>query len=68
MTARYVTKDGDIIDAICFRHYGQTEGTVELVLEANPFLANEPITLRRNLTIILPEFTNPENIFTRIID
>lgn len=32
---RYITKDGDMLDAICWRHYGRTRGVVEQVLEAN---------------------------------
>jgi len=32
----YITKPGDMLDEICYRHYGSTgEGQVEAVLEAN---------------------------------
>ena len=29
------TLQGDTVDALCWRHYGRTDGTVETVLEAN---------------------------------
>ena len=34
----YNTKDGDVLDDICYRFYGHLDGTVEKVLEANDFL------------------------------
>lgn len=30
---------GETLDALCWRHYGSTAGTVEAVLDANPGLA-----------------------------
>ena len=36
----YRTSEGDIIDAVCRRHYGREAGAVEAVLEANPGLAD----------------------------
>lgn len=33
----YNTKDGDVLDDICYRFYGHLDGTVEKVLEANDF-------------------------------
>ena len=36
---QYRTKEGDMLDWICWKHYGQESGTVELVLTANPGLA-----------------------------
>ena len=38
--ATYRTSEGDIIDAVCRRHYGREAGAVEAVLEANPGLAD----------------------------
>ena len=35
----YRTREGDVIDAVCRRHYGREAGAVEAVLEANPGLA-----------------------------
>lgn len=53
----YKTKDGDVLDDICFKHYGHTNGTVEKVLEANRFLGFEPPILKAGLSIILPEIS-----------
>lgn len=33
-------RQGDTVDAICYRYYGRTAGHVERVLEANPGLAD----------------------------
>ena len=30
---------GDTVDALCWRHYGRTQGVTEQVLKANPGLA-----------------------------
>lgn len=30
---------GDTVDALCWRHYGRTQGVTEQVLQANPGLA-----------------------------
>lgn len=45
--AKYLTKDDDMLDAICAKHYGRTAGAVEAVLEANPGLANKARSWRR---------------------
>ncbi len=34
---------GETLDALCWRHYGSTAGTVEAVLEANPGLAQHGV-------------------------
>ena len=41
----YNTKDGDVLDDICYRFYGHLDGTVEKVLEANDFLGFQPPVL-----------------------
>lgn len=51
----YRTKDGDVLDAICAKHYGSTVNQVELVLAANPGLAAHGPVLRSGLLIELPE-------------
>lgn len=51
----YTTKDGDVLDDICYRYYGHTDKTVEKVLDANDFLAFEPPVLKAGLKIVLPE-------------
>jgi len=54
MPDTYTTIEGDTVDAIAYRHYGQHSGTTELVLEANRGLAEHPLRLPANLTITLP--------------
>lgn len=49
----YKTKENDMLDFICWRHYGFSSGTVEVVLKANPGLAEYEL-LPAGLTIQLP--------------
>lgn len=55
MPATYTTKQGDMLDAIAWRHYGYHEGTVEAILAANYGLAGEPPVLPLGLVIVLPD-------------
>ena len=54
----HTTKDGDMLDLICFRRYrGRQAGAVEFVLEANRHIhlsTNGPL-LPRGLQIELPD-------------
>lgn len=52
---RYITKDGDMVDLICKRHYGSINGYVEEVLNYNPGLADIGAILPSGLVIKLPE-------------
>ncbi|MFI0396046.1 tail protein X [Paracoccus jiaweipingae] len=52
---KYRTKDGDVLDAICAKHYGDTPHQVEDVLAANPGLAALGPVLPSGLIINLPE-------------
>lgn len=55
--AAYITRDKDMVDAICFRHYGSHDGgEVERVLEANRGLSDQPPILPAGLAIELPDF------------
>lgn len=56
----YITKDGDVLDAICFKYYGNTLGTVEKVLKANRHLANLDAVFNAGVKITLPDLTKPE--------
>ena len=56
MTA-YRTRDGDMLDWICWKHYGQTEGAVEAVLDANPHLADLGPVYEAGTLITLPELS-----------
>ena len=53
--AAYLTRDGDMLDAVCQEHYGRQSGAVEAVLEANPGLADQGPLLPAGLLIELPE-------------
>ena len=56
----YVTKDGDVLDAICWKYYGNTSGTVEKVLEVNRHLAELGSIFAAGVKIILPDLTQEE--------
>ncbi|MOA46868.1 Phage Tail Protein X [compost metagenome] len=53
--ATVITHQGDTIDALCWRHYGRTAGVTELVLEANPGLADFGAILPHGTTVNLPD-------------
>lgn len=46
---------GDTVDAICWRFYGQTTGHVERVLKENPGLADLGAVLSAGTVIVLSE-------------
>jgi phage tail protein X len=56
----YITKDGDVVDLICWKYYRSTNGIVEKVLEANRHLANLDAVLEAGVKIILPDLTKTE--------
>jgi phage tail protein X len=62
MSDRYVTRQGDVVDLICWRYYGQTTGTTELVLDANPGLADRGPVLPAGIEILLPDAPRPETV------
>ncbi|WP_024554313.1 tail protein X [Franconibacter helveticus 513] len=45
----------DTVDALCWRHYGRTQGMTEAVLTANPGLADVGPILPHGLEVELPE-------------
>ncbi|WP_186262429.1 tail protein X [Burkholderia gladioli] len=51
---------GDTLDALCWRHYGSTAGTVEAVLDANPGLAELGAILPLGTVIDMPEMNTIE--------
>lgn len=56
MTATYQTKDGDVLDDVVNRYYGDTKnGIVEMVLEANSGLADLGPILPAGVSISLPD-------------
>ena len=55
MSDTYLTTQGDTVDYICWKYYGAQSGLVELVLEANPGLADIGPELPAGMTIVLPD-------------
>jgi phage tail protein X len=49
------TSDGDVLDTLCYQHYGHLNGTLELVMLHNPGLADEPQPYRAGVLITFPE-------------
>ena len=52
---QYRTRDGDVVDAICYQLFGRRDGYAELVLEKNPGLADHGPILPDGLIIELPD-------------
>ena len=46
---------GDTVDAICWRHLGQTQGVVEQTLLLNPGLAEQGPILAHGTAVALPD-------------
>ncbi|ELS1222952.1 TPA: tail protein X [Escherichia coli] len=46
----------DTVDALCWRHYGRTQGVTEQVLKANPGLAEYGPFLPHGLQVELEEY------------
>ena len=60
----YTSQDGDTVDLVCYRHYGNTVGKVEAVLAANPGLAAMGPVLQKGIEFTLPGLTEPEEKVT----
>jgi phage tail protein X len=58
---KYRTKDGDVLDAICAKHYADLPYRVEDVLAANPGLAAFGPVLPSGLIIDLPKADTSAN-------
>lgn len=59
--AQYITKDGETLDYIVWKYYGQTQGILERVLNANRHLAQYDTVLPAGVEITLPEITQASN-------
>nr|BDD44091.1 hypothetical protein 1 [Kangiellaceae bacterium] len=57
---QYRTKDGDVLDNICWQYYGYTTGSTEIVLEANRKLEQYDAVFAAGIIIELPEIETPE--------
>ena len=60
MSMTYRTREGDMLDWICWKHYRRTAGTVEAVYEANRGLAASGMLLPAGLLITLPDIAEPD--------
>jgi phage tail protein X len=56
----YRTKQGDVLDYVCYQYYGRQAEVTEAVLEANPHLADVGPILPAGLVIEMPELPEPE--------
>lgn len=56
----YTSREGDTVDLVCYRHYGNTVGKVEAVLAANPGLAALGPILPKGTEFTLPDLAAPE--------
>ncbi|WP_425383799.1 tail protein X [Wolbachia endosymbiont (group A) of Scoparia ambigualis] len=54
MIVHYITREKEMLDYICFKHYGHSSGTVEELLLENPGLAEYGSFLPAGLKIRLP--------------
>ena len=59
MAANYKTAQGDTLDYVCWKFYGQQSGAVEAVLLANPGLADLGPVLPANTAVLLPDLPKP---------
>lgn len=60
--ATYVTKQAEMVDAICRRVYGDESGYVEAVLDANRGLAALSTPLPIGTTISLPDIASAAEV------
>ncbi len=63
---KYRTKEGDMLDAICYRYYGSQSGAVELVLATNQNLSRQNEQLPAGVIITLPDLPNQTKDITPI--
>lgn len=59
--AHYVTREGDTVDYICWRHYGvDRQGLPEALLAANIGLAERGPVFPAGIPILLPAVSTPD--------
>lgn len=59
MIIYHLAKEGEMLDLICWKHYGFTDGVVELVLAENLGLAEYGSFLPAGLKVKLPTIQKP---------
>ncbi|EGG94659.1 Phage tail X [gamma proteobacterium IMCC1989] len=57
---KYRTVSGQTLDEIVWKHYGVASGVTEVVLDANPGLADLAPILPSGLIIELPDYEPPK--------
>lgn len=62
---RVYAREGDTLDALCWRHLGHTAGFVEKALELNPGLCVLGPVLPHGTAVDLPEITTTATAATR---
>lgn len=63
---QYRTKDGEVVDEICYRYYGHSDVATQ-VYELNPGLAGYGPVLPSGVLIELPDINEPETaVLTKI--
>ena len=58
MPREIVSKDGDMLDGLCWKHYGSERHVP--AEKQDHFLARCPSVLEAGLTIVLPDIEQPE--------
>lgn len=58
---KVTTIQGETVDALCWRYYGRTDGTVAAVLEANAGLADYGVVLPLGTVVDMPDITTVES-------
>lgn len=60
MAVEYITREGDMLDHIAWKHYGATDNrVVEQLLEANRGIADLGARLPGGVRIVLPVIAQP---------
>lgn len=64
MATLYKTVKGDVVDSVAYKFYGSyQDGMVELILNANPHLADYGAVLPAGVSIVLPEINKaPQSV------
>ncbi|WP_445495688.1 tail protein X [Photorhabdus sp. SF281] len=52
---KIIAQQSDTVDALCWRHYGRTQGVTERVLIANPGLVEYGVILPHGTVVEMPE-------------
>jgi phage tail protein X len=59
-----IARQGDTLDIVCWRHFGQTAAVTEMALELNPGLARLGEVLPEGTPVTLPAVAPPREIQT----